>query len=167
MTVGLGEPSYTRTKEGIGVPVAYEINGELTAQEVCDLTVSVGWNNPIKAGLDNIQRVWDTATCKVTARDEGRLVGMCRAYWDGGFTATIVSVIVHPDWQGNGIGKQMMALLMAQIEQLGVYRVTLQAAEGKERFYEQFGFRVREHLTPMAMHTDRREEGECPCCSRS
>ncbi len=148
--------------------IQYEINGELTAQEVCDLTVAVGWNNPAKAGMDLLQRVWDEAACKVTARaDDGRLVGMCRAYWDGGFTATIVSVIVHPDLQGQGIGRQMVALLMEQIKQLGVYRVTLNAAQGKERFYEQFGFRTREHVTPMIMHTDRREERECPCCSRS
>ena len=94
--------------------VAYEISGDLTAQEVCDLTVAVGWNNPAKAGMDLLQRVWDEAACKVTARaDDGRLVGMCRAYWDGGFTATIVSVIVHPDLQGQGIGRQMVALLEA------------------------------------------------------
>ncbi len=148
--------------------IHYEANGALTAQEVCDLTVAVGWNNPAQAGLDVVQRVWDEAPCKVTARDgAGRLVGMCRAYWDGGFTATIVSVIVHPDLQGNGIGRQMVALLMEQIQELGVHRVTLQAAAGKERFYEQFGFRERQNVTPMVMHLDRREERECPCCSRS
>jgi len=148
--------------------ISYEINGELTAQEVCDLTVAVGWNNPAQAGMETIQRVWDSAPCKVTARDaESRLVGMCRAYGDGGFTATIVSVVVRPDRQGQGIGRQMMTLLMEQLETLGVYRITLNAAQGRERFYEQFGFRVREHVTPMIMHTDRREERECPCCSRS
>jgi ribosomal protein S18 acetylase RimI-like enzyme len=148
--------------------ISYEINGKLTAQEVCDLTVSVGWNNPGQAGMDLLQRVWDETVGKVTARDEaGTLVGMCRAYWDGGFTATIVSVIVHPALQGQGIGRQMITLLMEQLEALGVYRVTLNAAKGKERFYEQFGFRTRETVTPMIMHTDRREERECPCCSRS
>jgi ribosomal protein S18 acetylase RimI-like enzyme len=148
--------------------ISYTTNGDLTAQEVCDLTVAVGWNNPGRAGLDLLQRVWDGAPCKVTARDDaGQLVGMCRAYWDGGFTATIVSVIVHPDLQGQGIGRQMVTLLLEQLEGLGVYRITLNAAQGKERFYEQFGFRIRETVTPMIMHTDRCEERECPCCSRS
>lgn len=146
--------------------INYEINGSLTAQEVCNLSLAVGWNNPGKAGMDLLQRVWDTAASKVTARDGERLVGMCRAYTDGGFTATIVSVIVHPEYQSNGIGRHLVAMLVEQLEKMGVYRITLNAASGKERFYEQFGFRTRDTVTPMIMHTDRREERECPCCSR-
>jgi ribosomal protein S18 acetylase RimI-like enzyme len=148
------------------MPINYAINGDVTAREVCDLTVAVGWNSPEQAGLEVVQRVWDMAPCKVTARDGDRLVGMCRAYWDGGLTATIVSVIVHPDYQSGGIGKQMMSLIMEGLRALGVYRVTLSAAKGKEPFYERLGFKLRDTVTPMTMHFDKPEEGECPCCSR-
>lgn len=149
------------------MPITYQINAHPDAAEVCALTVSVGWRDPARHGLDVVQRVWDMAPATVLARDGERLVGMCRAVWDGGLMAEIMNVVVHPDYQRQGIGRRLMELLIAEIEKLGVRHITLGSAVGKEAFYEQFGFVVRDTVTPMIKRYDDHGKGEDECCSRS
>lgn len=149
------------------MPITYHVNARPDAREVSALAVAVGWRDPARHGLEVVQRVWDSAPATVLARDGERLVGMCRVMWDGGLTAEIMNVVVHPDYQGQGIGRRLMELLIAEIEKLGVRHITLGSAVGKEAFYEQFGFVVRETVTPMIRRYDDHGKGEGECCSRS
>lgn len=81
----------------------------------------------------------------ITARaEDGRLVGMARLLSDGGYVNYITDVMVHPKFQGKGIGKTMVNSILSFLreslldgEKLCVY---LMAAKGKEPFYEKFGF---------------------------
>jgi ribosomal protein S18 acetylase RimI-like enzyme len=57
----------------------------------------------------------------------------------------IQDVIVHPHFQGKGIGKAMMKDLMNYLDRYaskGSF-IGLMAAKGKERFYKSFGFAER------------------------
>ena len=144
--------------------VEYEVNGRPRAEEVRALVLSVGWRDPARHGLELVQRVWDQAPCTVLARDEGKLVGMCRAYWDGGLRAEIKNVAVHPDYQHQGIGTRLMELLLEELDRLQVRRVTLDSGLGKDKFYERFGFEVRTWVTPMTRSYKEKESDEC--CSR-
>ena len=135
--------------------IEFEVNGRPSAEEVREVTMSVGWRDPARHGLDVIQRIWDQAPCTVLAREGSKLVGMCRAFWDGGRTATIANMVVRPEYQGQGIGTRLMELIMGQLAKLAVKRITLDSAVGKEAFYERFGFQVRDTVTPMIL---RREE---------
>lgn len=74
-------------------------------------------------------------------------IGMARVVSDGGYIAIIVDVIVLPEFQGKGIGKAMMNMVMefiknSIVEGEAVY-VNLMAAKGRETFYKQFGFEER------------------------
>lgn len=140
------------------MPITYEVNGRPRAEEVCALTVAIGWPDPADHGLALVQKVWDEAPATVVARDGGQLVGMCRAMWDGGIMAFVRSVVVHPDYQRQGIGKRLLELLMGELERLEVEHVSLWATAGTEHFYEQFGFAKRETVTPM-MKSRRDKEG--------
>ena len=70
---------------------------------------------------------------------------MARAVGDGGYHLLVVDVIVHPDYQRQGIGKQMITQLMdfvhtEYIEDGETTMVSLLSAKDKEPFYEKFGF---------------------------
>lgn len=84
------------------------------------------------------------------ARDEGRLVGAGRALADGGDCAYICDVAVHPDCQGHGLGREIIARLLARCR--GHRKVILYAVPGKESFYERLGF--RRMTTAMAIFDD-------------
>ena len=82
-----------------------------------------------------------------TVRDNGKCVGMIRVLSEGGYANFITDVIVIPEYQHQGIGKQMMHRTMDYLystlepgEKIVVY---LMSAKEREPFYRQFGFRDR------------------------
>lgn len=105
------------------------------------LRQSVGWNivedTQAKIGIGN-------SFFLVSALADGQTVGMTRVISDGGYYMLVADVIVHPDFQGQGIGRAMMTQAMARIyAHLGPGQkviVNLLAAKNKEPFYEHFGF---------------------------
>ena len=77
-------------------------------------------------------------------RVDGKPVALGRAVSDRGYVVYIADVIVIPEDQGNGLGRKIMESLMEQIKasMKPGYRImiTLMAAQGKEKFYNKFGF---------------------------
>ncbi len=80
----------------------------------------------------------------IAAKDGERTVGMTRLMTDGGYFAVVYDVIVLPEYQGQGIGREMMTRVKRFIAdglQPGEQCYTiLTSADGKEGFYEKMGF---------------------------
>jgi ribosomal protein S18 acetylase RimI-like enzyme len=82
--------------------------------------------------------------------DGGRLIGAGRALADGLDCSYIADIAVHPDYQGTGIGKRIVARLIEL--SAGHRKIILYAAPGKEDFYRKLGF--RRMTTAMALFDD-------------
>jgi GNAT superfamily N-acetyltransferase len=116
----------------------------LTPEEFNTLRTAASWNaiEPAQAarGLQNTAFI-------VCARDNKKAIGMARVITDHGYVAYIADMIVLPQYQGNGIGKEIMSRVMAYInETTGSSQdkyIGLHSAKGKEPFYEKFGFTNR------------------------
>lgn len=78
----------------------------------------------------------------VTISHAGQTIGMGRIIGDGALFLHIVDVAVDPDHQGHGLGKTIMATLMAYIEANAPaeVHVSLMADGEAHRLYAQFGF---------------------------
>lgn len=80
--------------------------------------------------------------CAVCVRSDATLVGMGRVVGDGGCFFLLVDIAVLPQWQGQGIGKRIMAALVEHLRNhaptgalVGLF------ADGEAyRLYQQFGF---------------------------
>ena len=72
------------------------------------------------------------------ARDHGRLVGAGRVLADGRDCAYLCDVAVLPDYQGTGVGKQIVERLLDNSK--GHNKIILYAVAGREPFYAKFGF---------------------------
>jgi ribosomal protein S18 acetylase RimI-like enzyme len=81
------------------------------------------------------------------AHEHGRLVGAGRALADGADCSYICDVAVLPAYQGAGVGKEIVAKLVALSH--GHKKIILYSVPGKESFYRKFGF--RRMLTAMAI----------------
>ncbi len=73
---------------------------------------------------------------------------MGRTISDGAIHALIVDVIVDPDWQGRGVGREIMTRLIARCDAAGIEATQLFCASGKAPFYEKLGFHARPENAP-------------------
>jgi ribosomal protein S18 acetylase RimI-like enzyme len=83
------------------------------------------------------ERMIAGSTETVSAWDGDRLVGFGRIISDEATNGYISTVAVAPKWQDRGLGTRLMNELMAGRDAL---RLTLDAREGAEQFYERLGF---------------------------
>jgi GNAT superfamily N-acetyltransferase len=76
----------------------------------------------------------------VYRRDTGTQVAFARVVTDGVTFAWLADVVVVPALRGQGIGKLLVAGVVADIEPLGLRRTLLATADA-HGLYEQFGWR--------------------------
>lgn len=116
----------------------------ITVEQYNGLRKAVGW--------DEIQEELAEKGLKNSAfitvlNDNSIPIGMARVVTDFGYSVLIADVIVHPDYQGNGFGREILTKVMAYIHQnIGPGQkkaIHLLAARGKEGFYKKFGFAER------------------------
>ncbi|MBY6037613.1 GNAT family N-acetyltransferase [Fictibacillus nanhaiensis] len=75
-------------------------------------------------------------TTNITAWDNERLIGCVRLLTDGYIFGTIPEILVHPDYQKLGIGRQLMELAW----EASPTSLFLGAQPGKEAFFEKLGY---------------------------
>jgi N-acetylglutamate synthase-like GNAT family acetyltransferase len=82
----------------------------------------------------------------VTVWDRERLIGFARATSDGIFRASIWDVVVHPDYQGAGLGRKLVETVLMHPHVNRVERVYLMTTH-QQQFYERIGFEVNSTTT--------------------
>jgi len=83
----------------------------------------------------------------VTAWDGTRLVGLCNAISDGYLVVYYPHLLVLPEYQGRGIGSELMRRLMARYE--GFHQHMLVADGRALDFYRKCGFQRAGKTEPM------------------
>jgi len=74
-----------------------------------------------------------------SAYDDRRLIGFARILTDRVFRGTIWDVVVHPDYQGKGVGEALMNAILSHPVLSNVQKFWLNTRD-KQPFYERFGF---------------------------
>ena len=95
----------------------------------------------------DLQVVFSNSLFKSFVYEGGKLIGAGRALADGMDCSYICDIAVHPDYQGAGLGKDIVSSLVALSK--GHKKIILYAVAGKEPFYRKLGF--RRMLTAMAI----------------
>jgi len=93
----------------------------------------------------DLGRAYHNSALYVFAYHHQELIGAARAISDGVYHAELCDTVVVPEWQGRGIGRHMVELLL---DDLQGQKVLLTASFGKEGFYRKLGF--RRHKTALA-----------------
>jgi GNAT superfamily N-acetyltransferase len=116
-----------------------------------DVMAAVGW--PRREPAD-IQQAFENSFAAVAVYHEGRLIAYGRTISDGVYQAAIYDVVVHPDWQHRGIGRQIVERLLQKVERCNVI---LYATPGKEEFYAKLGFGKMKTGMAKFLNVDRME----------
>ena len=96
---------------------------EIPVKEYNSIRESVGWK---VLREEQAQKGLDRSEFLIAAYDGEKAVASARVVGDGGYMHLIADVMVRPEYQGIGIGAEM-----------------LKATKGNEPFYEKFGFVTR------------------------
>lgn len=104
--------------------------------EMQKVYASVGWTKHAK---EIIMQIFEVSNIIAIAIVNGRIVGFGRAMTDGVFNAAIYDLIVHPEFQKQGVAKQIMEFLLEELNKVSC--VHLISTTGNEGFYRQLGLK--------------------------
>lgn len=108
-------------------------------EKLCD---SVGWiRRPLKKVKTAIENSFLTMYLfHHEQNNRKRLIAFTRVTSDNAFNATIWDVVVHPDFQGKGLGKTLMQQVIQQLRYHDISTITLFADPQVVNFYKTLGF---------------------------
>lgn len=99
---------------------------------------------------EDLRTAFSNSMFKVFVFADGCLIGAGRALADGIDCSYLCDIAVHPDCQGQGLGKAIINKLKALSS--GHRKIILYSKSGKEDVYRSVGFRTM--LTAMAIFQD-------------
>ena len=117
--------------------IRYEFDAPVSPAAIADLRQSVGWNRMQRDLAD--PRLHNTL--QLCAFTENRLIGYVAVVSNGVTDAYIQDMMVHPDYQHQGIGRELMQRTLDRLRTDGIYMVSVIYGDAELRpFYERFGF---------------------------
>jgi ribosomal protein S18 acetylase RimI-like enzyme len=93
------------------------------------LEIAIAHSNPVAS-------VWD----------HSYMIGFARATSDGIYRATIWDVVIHPDYQGAGLGRKLVQTVLAHPHINQVEKVYLMTTN-EQNFYSRIGFEENQTTT--------------------
>ena len=119
--------------------IRYEFDATVSPADIANLRQAVGWNR-MQRDLSDPRL---TTTLQLCAYDENHLIGYAQVISNHVTDAYIQDVMVHPDYQRQGIGTQLMEKLLSRLEEDGIYMVSVIYGDAELRsYYEEFGFKT-------------------------
>ena len=114
-------------------------------KELQELFLSVEWSSghypeKLVIAIKNSSSVF-------SAWDNGKLIGLINTLDDGIMTAYVHYLLVNPEYQGKGIGKELVRLVSEKYKDY--LRIVLIAYSKEVDFYKQCGFTAGEEKSPM------------------
>ncbi|MEK6894334.1 MAG: phosphate acyltransferase [Nanoarchaeota archaeon] len=115
-----------------------------TLVEFNQLRDSVDWNLA-ERGISNesAQKSLDVAPYCVCAYSGNKIIGMVRMSGDQGMYGYIQDTIVLPEFQGKGVGRKLMQIILKNIQNKKGYLLGTCPSKVAVEFYSSFGFKKR------------------------
>ena len=116
--------------------MVYKYNESISPEAMADLRESVGWNRMEKEYGNPLM----TSLFHIAVYDGDQLVGFVDSVSNGVTDAYIQDLIVRPDYQGKGIGTDLMKKMIASLKEKHIYIISVIFEERLKPFYDRFGF---------------------------
>ena len=114
----------------------YIFNETVSVNDLSDLRASVGWSR-----MENeYKNPLLTSYYHIAVYEKEVLIGYIDCVSNGVTDAYIQDLMVHPDYQGRGIGTDLMKKMIDYLKKKHIYMISVVFEEKLKPFYEKFGF---------------------------
>lgn len=114
----------------------YQYNETVSATALSDLREAVGWNRMEREYNNPLM----TSYYHIAVYEDDKLVGYIDSVSNGVTDAYIQDLMVHPDYQGKGLGTELMNQMIAHLKENRIYIISVVFEESLKPFYDRFGF---------------------------
>lgn len=125
--------------------ILYRSEKKILCEQLADLFLSVDWASGHYP--DRLCRAIGNSDQVFSAWDGEMLVGLLNVLDDGEMTAYAHYLLVRPEYQHKGIGKELIRMLKETYKDY--LRIVLVSYNDEIPFYERCGFKASEGSTPM------------------
>lgn len=120
-----------------GVEISYQREQNVAAVEVAEVYRSAGLRRPVD-DIPRLQQMIEYGDLIITARHNGKLIGVSRSLTDFCYCCYLSDLAVHADYQRHGIGKELVRLTRNAIGPKCM--LLLLAAPSADGYYPHLGF---------------------------
>ena len=120
-----------------------ETEKALPCGELHQLFVSAGWSDGSETPemIQNYNIPFINSTLVVSAWEDGHLIGTVRVLSDAMFRSVIYDLVVRPEFQHKGIGKELVSRCFAHYPDS---EWLVQTTNERASFYESLGFKINQ-----------------------
>lgn len=114
-----------------------------TINQIIDLRYAVlrqPWDKPKDTATDDLE----LSSMNAFVEQDGKVIACGRLQDNGNSLGQIRYMAVHPNYQGKGLGKLIIAKLEEEAKVIGLTTLELQARENALEFYKSQGYSVKE-----------------------
>lgn len=118
-------------------------NSQHTINQIIDLRYAVlrqPWDKPKDTATDDLE----LSSMNAYIENDGEVIACGRVQDNGSGLGQIRYMAVHPNYQGKGLGKLIVARLEEEAKIIGLTTIELQARENALEFYKSQGYSVKE-----------------------
>ena len=131
--------------------IKYKQIKDFPEKELQELFLSVKWDSgnypdKLKKAINNSHRVY-SAWSHDNKNGHEKLVGLINSLSDGVMTVYFHYLLVMPEYQNIGIGKELVSLMLEEYKDYA--RIAIIAYDREVKFYEKCGFELGEDKSPM------------------
>lgn len=116
--------------------MTFRYNEKTPANALADLRESVGWNRMERAYRNPILASY----YHISVYTSEKLIGYIDCVSNGVTDAYIQDLMVHPDYQGKGLGTELMNQMIAYLKGKNIFMISVVYEESLKPFYAKFGF---------------------------
>ncbi|MDF2700706.1 MAG: rimI: ribosomal-protein-alanine acetyltransferase [Haloplasmataceae bacterium] len=116
--------------------INYEINCEIEPKLISKLRKSVGWNGMELSYSKAIKASYFHVCCFLN----NELIGFIDVVSNGITDAYIQDLIVHPNYQKQGIGTNLMNMTINKLKEDNIYMISVLFDQSLLSYYQKFGF---------------------------
>lgn len=114
-------------------------NSPLDPGEIEGLRDAVGWDRSEGIYEQVLKRYYAYYSIRLIS---GKLVGYLSVLSDGITDAFLLDLMVHPDFRGTGMGRQLVITAIRDLKQAGIRCIQVTFNDRLESFYTECGFHI-------------------------